>query len=120
MTITSKDIREGQAVVKGALLEMAILDKAELGFSFFAYCSPEQGGHRGRVKFAATKTDLKTTKSFSVSLDDPKVVAGTPPDQATGDKAIAWVKANGDALRKFWSDPSSLTTRDFLSSLKPI
>lgn len=122
--ITGKEIREGEHLANDTgrkLMEMAILDKSELGFHFFAYCSPEQGAHGPRVKFASSKADLKTNHSFSVSIGPhPLLVVGTPPDHETLARAILWVAANHVVLARFWNDPAALTTRDFLAALKPI
>lgn len=119
--VTAKNIRDDQKLVEEFMVEMAILDQHDLGFKSFAYCSPEQGGHQGRVKFAAHKSELRTTSSFSVSIDaNPSIVAGIPPDAATEKAAIEWVAANHKVLAAFWSKPETFTTRELMNALKPV
>lgn len=104
------------------LFEMAILDRVDLGFSFFAYVSSKQGGHEWpRVKFAATKRGLKIKKeSFSISFEaEPRLKKGNPPSEEILNAALAWVEMNQTVLTTFWNDSSAYTTRELFAALKP-
>src|SRR3984893_13550937 len=86
------------------ILEMANLDKSQIGIDGFVWISTLMTGHAPRVKYLVRPG--RTQSSFSVMIaDQPRVVANSLPARTVsqmGPLVIRWVSLNKDALLDFW------------------
>jgi hypothetical protein len=104
------------------LVDVLVLDREELGFEGFAFCT-SNGGDLPHVKFSRHIDDLKEkqAETFSLSIEaEPRLLAGTPHNQITHDAAVEWVKQNSEVLLQFWQDTTRLLTREIVAALRPI
>lgn len=97
---------ELSALGEEGIFEMANLGEAQTGVVGVIMISTAMGSHGPRVKYYLRPG--RHQASFSVAVaSEPRIVANSLPERdlaRMGPDVIAWVRANHEALSRFWWD----------------
>jgi hypothetical protein len=95
-------------ITEEQLYEMARIKQADSGLPYIMFASTkeyEPGRHWARIKVSNVPNTFSRNDNFSISIVDPRVVAGHPkyPQTKVSD-IIDWVKLNYEPLMKYWNE----------------
>lgn len=95
-------------ITEDHLCEMARVKPTDSGLPFIIFVSTRDygiGNHWARIKVSNIPGKYSKEDNFSISVDNPRVVAGKPAyTHSKVQDIIDWVKLNHDPLIKYWND----------------